>query len=134
MVGHSPLLALRRSGKRPADGVLLQVGFLLRQPGEVGRKAVVSVSNGKDPEGFDLRCLHALPVLLVAEAWCDRQWLRRLVDRVTSFAPASLTVLRVGVDPQDPMVGQFLPVDAFEVQDGKPVRCCEQSAYLRAAA
>ena len=133
MVGQSKLIALRRQGKRPIDGVLLQVGFVLRQPGDVGRNAVVSVSNGKDPEAFDLRCLHALPVLLVAEAWCDRQWLRRLVDRVSAFAPASLTVLRIGVDPQDPG-SQYLPVDAFKVEAGKPVRCCEQTAFLRAAA
>lgn len=139
MRGHESLLALRRRGVRPAAGVLVDAGSTgpwLRETSDLGCKtalAAVWVAPSANPERLDFRCLHALPVLLAVEAWQDREKVRGLVRRVREFAPASLTVLRLTLDPADPWGSPLVPVDAYEVQqDGKPVRCCEQTAFLKA--
>ncbi len=139
MLGHEPLLALRRRGRKPVAGVLLDAGSCgpwLREATDLGctsAMAAVWVAPSASPERFDLRCVHGLPVLLAVEAWQPKDRVRGLVQRVREFEPAALTLLRIGLDPADPWGSPMVPVDAFEVQqDGKPVRCCEQTAFLRA--
>ncbi len=136
VVGEQPLLAMRRRGLKPADGVVLLAGLMVSQT-EVARTwhrsgssmAVVMVTNTEPPWQPDLRCVHALPVLLVTDIHRDKQRLRTLVHLVLSHAPASLALLRLD------LVGWDVPlqaVDAFEIaSDGTPTRCDEQRLYRR---
>lgn len=138
MLGHESLIALRRRGRKPVDGVLLDAGSLgpwLCESTQLGCRssmAAVWVAPSAHPDRFDLRCVHGLPVLLAVESWQPKDRVRGLVQRVREFEPAALTLLRLDIDWANPR-GHLVPVDAFDVQpDGKPVRCCEQTAYRRA--
>jgi hypothetical protein len=141
MLGHEPLLALRRKGRKPVAGVLIDAGSLGPWLGNPGRKntdrsmAHVWLYPKQRAEAMDLRFAHRLPVLLAVEAWIEKGAVRTLVQSVLAVEPASLTLLRLGPDmaAADPWVSPLAPIDAFDVQpDGKPVRCCEQTAYQRA--
>jgi hypothetical protein len=142
MLGHEALLAMRRRGLKPAQGVVLLAGLLVADTvaaatwhKQQSPAAVVWLSSACVPEGLDMRCVRALPVLLVTEAWRDKAWLRSMVARLLAFEPASLTLLRMGLDAESPATAPIVAVDAFEVQpDGQPIRCCEQTAYRRAYA
>lgn len=138
MLGHEPLLALRRRGRKPVAGVLIDAGGLgpwLRDVTALGchsAMAAMWVAPSASPDRFDLRCVHGLPVLLAVEVWRAKEWVRAMVNRLQAFEPSSLTLLRIGPDPADPWHSPMVPIDAFEVQpDGTPVRCCEQTAYVR---
>lgn len=138
MLGHEPILAMRRRGLKPAAGVLIDAGSggpWLRETRDLGCTsplAALWAAPSVNPDRLDFRCVHGLSVLLAVEAWQAKEKVRGLVHRVQEFEPSSLTVIRIDVDPADPWGSPLVPVDAFEVSPGaRPVRCCEQTAYQR---
>ncbi len=80
--GAAEIVALRRTGKRPADVVLVSLIGPLRESGPV----IVA----KPERAYDWRCLVALQTLVVATTQTPN--LARIVKAIDAEAPASLSV------------------------------------------
>lgn len=136
MNGQRELIAMRRRGVRPAGGVRIDAGLFdmlapMRWSRERWPVAVIRVAPSEKPCELDMRFVHAMPVVLIAECGLSQAWFDALVQRVWSEHPSSLSVLLL--QPQFHEDGSsWHPYDAFGVVPGALVDLDPETTYARA--
>lgn len=104
MTGHEPLLAMRRRGYAPAQGVRLDVGFVDPHSAKAWHRkgmpcAVVHLADADDLARLDLRFLVGLDALIVGPTYQDPDRFVQAVSAVQRHCPASLVA--VGLDEEN---------------------------------
>lgn len=121
MIGHEPLIAMRRRGKIPAFGVRVdlccvdptQARNWHREPAANGL-AVVWVLEGETPSPEDFAFLVAMPAFVFVPDFATREQVKAVVQAVEAAKPSSL---RVAI-----LDDQNKPWQAWKVQDGQWVK------------
>lgn len=100
MIGHLPLLALRRKGRVPPKGVRVDLGFVdptgsrnWHRPDVPMPCAVVWVQETEPLQSLDLRFCHAIPALLAVGYGTDQARCDAAIAAMLRAAPASLEVV-----------------------------------------
>ena len=104
MNGHEPLLAMRRKGYAPAQGVRLDVGFVDPHSANAWHRkgmpcAVVHLADADDLARLDLRFLLGLDAVIVGPAYQAPERFVRAVAAVQRHHPAS--IVAVGLDQEN---------------------------------
>ena len=121
VIGHQPLIAMRRRGKVPAFGVRLDVCCVdptqarnWHRPTAANGMAVVWVQEGETPKPEELLFLAAMPVFVFVASYASREQVRAVVDAAVQAKPREL---RVAI-----LDDQNKPVQAWGVNDGAWLR------------
>lgn len=129
MIGHKPLLEMRRKGMRPAEGVRIDAGLIDMQAPLVWARnrwpyAVVFVSAGDHVPGLDFRFVHGLPVVIAVNSDLTQAAFDAITAGVWANHPSSLSFLHIDA--------QGYPVDAYALKDGAHHDLDPLSLFLKA--
>jgi hypothetical protein len=100
VIGHLPLLALRRKGRVPPKGVRVDLGYVdpagarnWHRPAVPMPCAVVWVQEDEPMHGLDLRFCHAMETLLAIGFGTDQARCDAAIAAVLAAGPSSLVVV-----------------------------------------